>query len=848
MPVSAYAPARALPTRPRAGLLDRLSAWRAEVGIIVAVAVPVVVLVWRKGGVDGFDQAAVFGWVLTVCGAACLGSRQWGVRVPWAVAAIAIVPLLQVVPLGALQPHLVSAFRRETMTLTESLGVIGPTTLSIAPGKTVAALLPMAGCCALFVMARGLVARSERVFWLITAVFLTAAMASAAWGLEQFFRERLVDGAGALGARGSFVNKNHFAALMEGCLGLAIGAALAGFSPRRGQRADLGRARLLGLAGLMAALVCFSVGMLSFSRAAAVILVVTAGAGMALALREHRRSALPVFLVLTPVAFSAALGAGKLGERFDELSEPSGFPTRIAIWTDTLRSAGDYLFTGAGAGTFPYAFRRSAFYLPRKTVDHAHSDYLEWLIELGILPTLLLTAALLLTLWRVGRFVLNGEDARRRMAAGGALLGAGAILVHAAVDFPLQIPALAALTAVLLGCAAGLAKPRTVKQFVPPRVAAAGCWSLCAIGLLSAADFLPARFLPNGNTESLFQQGRQALLEGRPTAAEKAFLAAAETHPQAAAIWLKHAESAGLAGNTDRAAESAKLASLLEPFTLRTEWPLARAYLREGEAEAAVNRLAGIAAALPKMRRAVYHMASNGGVSAGKVAADVVPARSRAAADYLIYLSDRGLWPELSAAAEVLVGRVELSHQDLRPVYDRLWDADRGLVAKHLWEQTQKGGAGAEPTVPEIRRRMQLGPGWMNRSQEGVVVALHNAGLPDERVEVRFEQPPDAHYRHLTRDFFVDPESDYVFTARVRANRLTTRNGVRLVLAAPRRFIASSFASRGTIPWKPVTLRFRTRPDEHVVRLAVVNDATARAKEQLRGRFDVRSVSLHPPQ
>ena len=510
------------------------------------------------------------------------------------VAAIAVVPLLQVVPFGGLQPYLVSAFRRETMTLAEALGVTVPTTLSIAPGKTIAALPALSGCCALFVMARGITARSERAFWLIVAVFLAGAMASAAWGLEQFLEERLMDGAGALGARGSFVNKNHFAALMEGSLGLAIGAALAGFAPRRGQREDSGRARVYGFAGLVAALVCFSAGMLSFSRAAAVILIVTAGAGVALALREYGRAALATLLALAgAIAFSAMLGAGDVGKRFGELSEPGGISTRVAIWSDTLRSAGNYLFIGAGAGTFPYAFRRSAFYLPRKTVDHAHSDYLEWLLELGMLPTLLLTVALALTLWRVGRFVLSTEEVGRRMAAGGALLGAGAILLHATVDFPLRIPGLAALTAVLLGCAAGLAKPTIARRFVPRRVAALGCWSLCGAGLLSAAGLLPASFLDD-KTGALLQQGRQALLEGRPNAADKAFLAAAETHPQAAAIWLQRAESAGLAGWESQASDAAALASRLEPFTLRTEWTLAQAYLRTGQTEAAVTRLAAI--------------------------------------------------------------------------------------------------------------------------------------------------------------------------------------------------------------------------------------------------------------
>ena len=123
-------------------------------------------------------------------------------------------------------------------------------------------------------------------------------------------------------------------------------------------------------------------------------------------------------------------------------------------------------------------------------------------------------------------------------------------------------------------------------------------------------------------------------------------------------------------------------------------------------------------------------------------------------------------------------------------------------------------------------------------------MTTHNAGLPDERVEVGFEQPPEANYRHLTRDFFVEPKSDYVLDARVRAEDLVTRDGMRLVLAGPRRFIGSSIALRGTTTWKPVTFRFRTLPGEHVVRLAVVNDATGRAKDTPRGRFEVRGVTL----
>ncbi len=844
MPVSAQARAPDRCRPPKSTIRAELAAWQVEIQALAVVVVPVVFLTWKEGGVDRFDQTVVFGWVLLAAGALCLRSKGPGVTpsVPWAAAVTAVIPLLQIIPPADLQCHLVSAFRLDVMAAAESLGVIAPTTLSIAPGKTISTLLSVAGCCALFVTARAFAARSERAFWLIAVAFMTLGVASAFWGLEQFLRERLLfDGTG-LGAHGSFVNKNHYAALMEACLGLAIGATLAGLAARRDTPLSGVRTGLLSLTGILVGVTCFSVGLLSHSRAGAAMMALTAGAGVALAMREHRRAARgPVVVAAATLAVAAGLGWGGLAERFEELTGAGGLPTRAAIWADTVRSAGDYWLTGAGVGTFPYAFRRSSFYLPQRTVDHAHSDYLEWLLEFGLLPTLLLTGAMAVTLWRVARFVLGSSDARRRMAAAGALLGAGAILLHATVDFPLQIPALAALTAVLLGCAAGLARPKAAAASLPPWIAAAGCWGLCTVGLLSAGNLLPS-----GDTEAVFREGQRALLDGRAAAADTAFRAAAASNPQAAAIWLKRAESARLARRESEAVAAAELAARFEPFTLRTEWTLAQAYLGVGNTEAATSPLAGLADALPKMRRAVFHAASSGGMAANRIAAEVVPSEPRAAVDYLVYLADRWQWGDLATAARILVRRVELTDQVLRPVYDRLWDSDQARVAKQVWKEIQSGRTAVDctPAGKDTDDLVRGGPGWMVRGREGVLVTVRNAGLPAESVEVRFQPTADADYRHLTRDFFVNPETDYLLRAEVRAANLTPKDGPRLVLAAPKRFIASSSSIGGTTTWVSVSLRFRTLPDEHVVRLAVVNDPSGHPNETLRGRLEVRRVTL----
>ena len=845
MPVSAQARAPDRCRPPKSTIRAELAAWRVEIQALAVVVIPVMALAWRQGGVDRFDQTVVFGWVLLAAGALCLRSKGPGVTasVPWAAAVIAVIPLLQIIPPADLQHYLVSAFRLDAMAAAESLGVIAPTTLSIAPGKTISTLLPVAGYCALFVTARAFAARSERAFWLIAVAFMTLGVASAFLGLEQFLRERLLfDGTG-LGAHGTFVNKNHYAALMEACLGLAIGATLAGLAARRDTPPSGIRTGLLSVTGILVGVTCFSVGLLSHSRAGAVIMALTAGAGVALAMREHRRAARgPILVLVTVSTLAVAVGLGwrGLAERFEELTGAGGLSTRAAIWADTVRSAGDYWLTGAGVGTFSYAFRRSSFYLPQKTVDHAHSDYLEWLLEFGLLPTLLLTGALAVTLWRVARFVLGSSDARRRMAAAGALLGGGAILLHATVDFPLQIPALAALTAVLLGCAAGIARPKAAAASLPPWVAAGGCWALCAVGLLSAANLLPS-----GDTDALFREGQRALLDGRTAAAEDAFRSAAEGSPQAAAIWLKRAESARLAGRESEAVAAAELAARFEPFTLRTEWTLAQAYLGVGNTEAATSPLAGLADALPKMRRAVFHAASSGGMAANRIAAEVVPSEPRAAVDYLVYLADRRQWGDLATATRILVRRVELTDQVLRPVYDRLWDSGQARVAKQVWKEIQSGKAAVDctPAGKDTDDLVRGGPGWMVRGREGVLVTVRNAGLPAGSVEVRFQPTADADYRHLTRDFFVNPETDYLLRAEVRAENLTPKDGPRLVLAAPKRFIASSSPIGGTTTWVSVSLRFRTLPDEHVVRLAVVNDPLG-PNETLHGRLELQSVTV----
>jgi O-antigen ligase len=116
---------------------------------------------------------------------------------------------------------------------------------------------------------------------------------------------------------------------------------------------------------------------------------------------------------------------------------------------------------GWGLGTFPIVYPEFRTFYTNFYVNEAHNDYLQLLVEMGLLGfgamvwflvTLYVNAAKKIGKW-------SGESGGAMTLA--CLLGISGILVHSAVDFNLQIPANAALFYVLCTVAASepFAKP-----------------------------------------------------------------------------------------------------------------------------------------------------------------------------------------------------------------------------------------------------------------------------------------------------------------------------------------------------------------------------------------------------
>ena len=849
----------------RAGQADRFGKWIPHVAdalALLGIAGPLCFLAWRRGGVEAGDQVLAFGWVLGLTAVACLLGDRLGLQVaiPWAAAAVASLAVLQLLPLDLASWGLASPSRLQLTEQLRGLGVEPFEAVSIYPFATLQAATVVAGCCALFVIARAIARHAERAVWVALAPILLISLAETGLGLHQYLRAQLFGDVLTSAAHGTFVNRNHFSALLGSCFGLLVGLSfVSGFRPGR-RRPARSRDVVLALVGAGVA-VAYLVGIvLSFSRMGIVVAALLALASVVMAAWRRGPALLLAGSCAAAMGIATAVGVAGLGDRFQRLVSDQGDPSRLAIWRDSVDVAKDHLWTGSGLGSFSFAFRRSEMYFPRKTVDHAHCDYLEWLVELGLPGALFLAGIIGVAFVSACCSLRRVEHPRRRALQAGCILGASGLLLHALVGFPLQMPALAGWFAALLGFASGLAGPGRLRWVIPRWAAGLGALGFLGLGLFSISE--PAEAW---NAESLYARGQHALIADRLDDAEDLFAQALRANPRAALISLKLAEVKALKGDRDGAVEMAELARQLEPYTLRVEWALADLYLRDGRAEQAAERLATLAAGLPELQHSIFRSALSAGMTTQKLVHHVVPANGEAAAECLHLLADRGSWSEIVPAHQALSakGDFTIPPKMLRSLFDKLFDAGRGREIKTLWESVGKPAVGCCPTNlnisadavgPADHRRFiesfgqdSFGLDWVARPVEGVSVYRGRDVVGNDFLQIDFEQPSNLYYCHLTRDFAVMPLEPYLFEAEVSSERIAGSEGVRLAVSSHRRFLTASSAIRRTTPWNKVQLYFTPDPGEDVLRLAVLRNRSERLDSLISGKFFLRKVRLVGP-
>ncbi|NJN46386.1 MAG: O-antigen ligase family protein [Candidatus Competibacteraceae bacterium] len=385
----------------------------------------------------------------------------------WALLGLLLLPVVQLLPLSfefwSTLPG--RAFYAQALGALDDPSVISSRAVSLVPSATEQALLALLPPIMVFLVGIGLPTRDLQK---LVFVFLGIATFQALLGLIQYGDVpdspfRLGNPYMAGSAFGTYINRNHLAGLLEMALpiGLALLAATVGHSQRRRHnRRRTWRQRLAGLtvprfnqAAIYGAICIALLLGLIFTRSRSGVALAMLGILLCTVAFSRRLGGTNVYGLMgtftaVGVGLAALIGLAPILTRFtvDPLVD-----MRWQIFSGAMRAMGEFFPLGSGNGTFTHLFWR--FYPPDMQfdgiIDRAHNDYLEWLIEGGIVMAIVLAVFLVSYLrqwsvvwqgggWSIFRFVQVG--------AGISLLLMG---LHSFVDFNLHIPANAVFFAFL---------------------------------------------------------------------------------------------------------------------------------------------------------------------------------------------------------------------------------------------------------------------------------------------------------------------------------------------------------------------------------------------------------------
>jgi O-antigen ligase len=256
-------------------------------------------------------------------------------------------------------------------------------------------------------------------------------------------------------ATGFFANANHMADLLVVTLPfLAAALAQSGDRERTPQQHSAALVVFAGAVLVIAVGIALNGSLAGYGLA---IPVLAASALIAFPARRLSRWLAPGAAIL----FIAAIGwlSTTPLSNSQQLSSTasSSVQSRREILATSLKTTGDFMPFGSGIGTFQrvYALHEDHDRLnPTIYVNHAHNDYIEMALEMG-LPGVILIGLFLL--WWARAAWTKWPTKSRDPYARAAVVASAAMLLHSVVDFPLRTAALSACFAM---CLALLARPK----------------------------------------------------------------------------------------------------------------------------------------------------------------------------------------------------------------------------------------------------------------------------------------------------------------------------------------------------------------------------------------------------
>ncbi|MBL4772123.1 MAG: O-antigen ligase family protein [Alcanivoracaceae bacterium] len=259
-------------------------------------------------------------------------------------------------------------------------------------------------------------------------------------------------------ASGTFINKNHLVAFLSMCfiLGLALRLILSRNSP---EISHIDRkVRIIRFISQPVRLLDFSLFLIiagiwnTHSRAGlASFILALMFLYLLIFINKKMKS-----IKMKTIIFVFVLGTGLLivvaddvsyllnvlGQNSEDSMEHilNSAQGRILAVNQVLDNYHKYWFSGVGPGAYPIFFVNHRLLEQTAYFDHAHNDYIEFIIEYGVFSIILLVL-LLLFLYRIFVFVFKTDSSFYKIIGIGSVSCMIYMLLHGNMDFNARIPA-----------------------------------------------------------------------------------------------------------------------------------------------------------------------------------------------------------------------------------------------------------------------------------------------------------------------------------------------------------------------------------------------------------------------
>jgi O-antigen ligase len=367
---------------------------------------------------------------------------------------LAIYGLVQVVPFGS-------------FTSDDGISSV-PRTLSLAPFATEMTAVHMLVLCAFLAVVLVCLDRAARLRRLAAVITVFGFVYAFYAILQSVLSPNRIYGiyeASYATPFGSFVNRHHFAALIEMTMAIPLGLLFTGAVARDKKLLYIVAVVLMGAALLLSG----SRGGLVAALCEIILLIIlTTGrkSGKQLILKVG----LAIVLVAAVVGGAIFVGGDTSLTRFADTAASKDITSnRTQIWSVTLKVITANLPFGTGLGAYPQAYTQYDSLSGMEEVEQAHNDYLQVLADAGIIGVII-GGVFLFFFLREGIRNSRRHNTLRRGIAAGAFAGGLAVLIHSLFDFVLHTTAISVMFLTLMGMmiAAGRRYEDDITEFDEP--------------------------------------------------------------------------------------------------------------------------------------------------------------------------------------------------------------------------------------------------------------------------------------------------------------------------------------------------------------------------------------------